>query len=176
VNIWFNTIHRPVEWAIWSLPASELEIVYTTLSSSLHQYPESAVGLEKYNLNIFRNLVEVQIKNWWKESEQREETTQISLSQADNSSAQSLVIKNLTAFIYLHFNESDDQKKLRVSQLSDKLKQVSALLEQRNGEMQFYLLIMDTPPDVLYTRLETAEVKRLVEDFETHVLQRNALN
>src|SRR5690606_3963140 len=20
VNIWFNTIHRPIEWAIWSLP------------------------------------------------------------------------------------------------------------------------------------------------------------
>jgi len=176
VNIWFNTIHRPVEWAIWSLPSSELEIVYTTLSSSLHQYPESAVGLEKYNLNIFRNLVEVQIKNWWKESEQREETTQVSLSQADNSSAQSLVIKNLTSFVYLHFNESEDQKKQRISELISKLDSVNNLLQQRNGDVQFFLLIMDTPSDVLYTRLETAEVKRLVEDFETHVLQRNALN
>jgi hypothetical protein len=150
--------------------------VYTTLSSSLHQYPESAVGLEKYNLNIFRNLVEVQIKNWWKESEQREETTQISLSQADNSSAQSLVIKNLTSFVYLHFNESEDQKKQRINELISKLDSVNNLLQQRNGDVQFFLLIMDTPSDVLYTRLEAAEVKRLVEDFETHVLQRNALN
>jgi hypothetical protein len=150
--------------------------VYTTLSSSLHQYPESAVGLEKYNQNIFRNLVEVQIKNWWIESEQREETTQISLSQADNSSAQSLVIKNLTSFVYLHFNESEDQKKQRINELISKLDSVNNLLQQRNGDVQFFLLIMDTPSDVLYTRLEAAEVKRLVEDFETHVLQRNALN
>ncbi len=176
VNIWFNTIHRPVEWAIWSLPSEELANIYQTLSSSIKTNSGEARGLEMYNWNIYKNLVEVQIKNWWQESNQREQTTQVSLTEANNTGARVLVEKNLTDFIYLHFNEGEEQKKQRVYQLIDKLSQVSTLLEQRNGEVQFYLLVMETPPDVLYTRLESTDVKRLAEDFETHMLQRNNLN
>src|SRR5690606_2392207 len=32
VNVWFNTIHRPVEWSIWALPSTELERIYKQLS------------------------------------------------------------------------------------------------------------------------------------------------
>jgi hypothetical protein len=165
-----------VEWAIWSLPSEELANIYQTLSSSIKTNSGEARGLEMYNWNIYKNLVEVQIKNWWQESNQREQTTQVSLTEANNTGARVLVEKNLTDFIYLHFNEGEEQKKQRVYQLIDKLSQVSTLLEQRNGEVQFYLLVMETPPDVLYTRLESTDVKRLAEDFETHMLQRNNLN
>jgi molybdenum cofactor biosynthesis enzyme MoaA len=72
INIWFNTIHRPEEWSIWALPSETLEKIHTELSQVLFTKEERTGSLSAYNTGIYNNLVNVQIKNWWKEAGERE--------------------------------------------------------------------------------------------------------
>jgi len=170
INIWFNTIHRPVEWAIWSLPADELKHIYHTLASVSFEKPQT--GIAAYNLGIYKNLVEVQIKNWWREAQEREAVKQLQASKLTAGEAEAVVKKKLTDFIYTHINEGEEQKKYRLDKLHSKLDQINQRVHERNGDIDFYNLIIESPPDVLYTQLESRSVNMLVEEFENFFLQK----
>lgn len=170
-NIWFNTIHRPKEWSIWALPQNELENVYQTLRSVKFTKEETSNSLSAYNLGIYNNLVNVQIKNWVREANERESQQEVKTELLDEQTAKEILEKNLTEFIYAGFNEGEEQKKHRLQLIFKKLEQINSQLKERNGEVNFYKSIFQTPADVLYTTLDNKSVNTLVEDFELHLLQ-----
>ncbi len=173
VNIWFNTIHRPADWAIWSLPHSELKNVYNVLHETRFSKVETANSLAAYNQGIYNNLVNVQIKNWLREAEERERQQIPETETIDEDEAKKIMEKNMTDFIYAGFNEGEEQKKHRIEQLFKKLEQIHQLLKERNGEINFYRSVFQTPADILYTTLDSKSVNALVENFEIHMLQQS---
>ncbi len=174
VNLWFNTIHRPKEWAIWPLPSAQLREIYATLSAVEFGEPAGNTSIAAYNIGVYRNLADVQIRNWMREAEEREQTEQTEVTALTPDEAASALKKRLTAFIYDHFNEGEDQKRNRVKQLTEKLYAIDAKLRERNGDSDFFTNALEAPSDVIYTSLESRSVNSLVEDFENWMLQKEA--
>ncbi|MEX0812902.1 MAG: radical SAM protein [Chitinophagales bacterium] len=174
LNLWFNTIHRPADWSIWALPANELKEVYETLSKVEFESEYNYSSITTYNIGLYDNLVNVQIKNWWKEAEEREKIEKIKESNPAPVDAKSAVMKKLNNFIYTHFNEGEEQKKQKLTLIDEKLNHINEVLKDRNGEVDFYTLILESPTGDLYTKLESKSVNSLVEDFENWFLQKNA--
>src|SRR5690606_26797774 len=113
-------IHRPVEWSIWALPSTELERIYKQLSEVTFNKEERNKSLAVYNIGIYKNLVQVQIKNWWREAVERENIGEVELEKLSEEQAEQVLLKKLGDYIYLHFNEGEDQKKKRLQQVSGK--------------------------------------------------------
>ena len=166
VNIWFNTIHRPAEWAIWSLPYAELENVYKTLRASEFSEEERKNSLSAYNIGIYNNLVNVQIKNWVRESVERESRAIPVVEELTEKAAKELFEKKISDFIYSKFNEGEEQKKYRLQNLFKKTNHIVALLKEKNPSVEFYKTVAGVPPDVFYHQLETRSITSSVEDFE----------
>ncbi len=59
INLWFNTILYPEQYAIWNLPSTELKEIYNTMKDQLDELDE-----ELRNYHIFKHLVENQVKTW----------------------------------------------------------------------------------------------------------------
>lgn len=73
VHLWFNSIIRPEDQAIWNLSASELQNIYTTLhKAEILPNINTSKNIYDYNVKTYRNLVEQQIKTWWEEAISRE--------------------------------------------------------------------------------------------------------
>lgn len=171
INIWFNTIHRPTEWAIWSLPHAELKKVYETLHSTEFLKEERTNSLSAYNLGIFNNLVNVQIKNWVSEAIERESQPNMIPGEITEMDAKGLFEKKISDFIYSNLNEGEEQKKYRLHNLFEKLDRLATTLKDRNPEIDFYKSIVGVPVDVFYKELENRSVNSLVEDFENRFMQ-----
>lgn len=63
VNLWYNTILYPKQYALHNLPSEELKNIYDTLTKKLENYKHNASG-RKYNIHVGEHLVHNQIKNW----------------------------------------------------------------------------------------------------------------
>jgi molybdenum cofactor biosynthesis enzyme MoaA len=172
INIWFNTIHRPEEWSIWALPHQTLTQVYTSLSAAEFSKEDRTGSLSAYNISIYRNLVEVQIKNWVNEAKELESIQLHQETPISNAEAKAILIDNLTAFMMNITAENDSVKQEQLSVLLAKLERVQSELSSRNGDTDFYGAIFQTPSDVLYTTLESKSVNALVSEFEEHVLRK----
>jgi hypothetical protein len=167
VNIWFNTIHRPVEWAIWSLPHNELEKVFTTLRSVVFSEEEKKNSLAKYNIGIFNNLVNVQIKNWVDEALNRKKMNQAVLTELSESEARELFQKKITDFIYTKFNEGEEQKRNRLQALFRKTEQILTGIKEKKPDVEFYKIVAQVPADVFYNHMENHSVDSAIEAFES---------
>jgi molybdenum cofactor biosynthesis enzyme MoaA len=166
INIWFNTIHRPVEWAIWPLPSAELSNIYKTLSEIVFTKQDRPSPLSAYNISIYKNLVDVQFKNWLKEAQEREAGGEAAPDMLSEVEAEKVLLKKLSDYIYLHFNEGEEQKKYHVQQINEKLKLIEKGLLEKNINLRFYTSILSSPPDVLYNRLNSRSAQQLQKEFE----------
>lgn len=174
INIWFNTIQRPEELSIWALPYDDLRRVYDTLSSVVYTPEERSSPISGYNISIYNNLVKVQIKNWLEEAEGR--TAPVTgdsegTSLPDNENAKAIIEKNLSDYALGQFKDSIEQRSRRLTLLIQKIEKIQSELNERNGEVDFYAAIYQTPADVLYSRLEGRSVQDLVAEFESHFLR-----
>ena len=171
INIWFNTIHRPVEWSVWALPHAELEKIHAQLSSIEFTKEEKSGPLSAYSIAIYKNLVNVQIKNWVTEAKAREEraiTTGPVISEAD---AKTLFEQKITDYIYSKFNEGEEQKKYRLQQLFAKVEQMSKVLHERHGDNEFFKTLSEAPSDIIFQQFENHSINSLVESFENRLQQ-----
>jgi molybdenum cofactor biosynthesis enzyme MoaA len=171
INIWFNTIHRPVEWSIWALPHSELVKIYEQLNENEFSKADKSGPLSTYNIAIYNNLVGVQIKNWVSEAKEREERAETPANILTESEAKELFEKKIADYLYAKFNEGEEQKKYRLQLLLEKVKQTDKLLQERNGTVDFFKTLSEAPSDIVYQQFETRTVNSLVEDFENRHLQ-----
>lgn len=171
INIWFNTIHRPIDWSIWALPFSELKKIYHQLDKEEFLADDRKGSMSAYNIAIYNNLVQVQIKNWMRESEVRLEIPQEKSNPLTEEDAKDVFEKKILDFVYQNFNESEEQKKHRSQQVILKAKKISSLLIERNGETSFYSQLQEAPTDIVYKQMESRTVNSLVEDFENRFIQ-----
>lgn len=173
VNIWFNTIHRPLEWSIWALPENELKQIYDTLSSATFSKEDRAAPLAAYNISIYKNLVQVQIKNWVQDAREREMRNEKPEGAAlSNEDAKALLEKKIADYVYAKFNEGEEQKKYRLKLLMEKISAANTLLEERNGKIGFYLSLYQAPAELVYREFESRSINSLVEDYENRALQK----
>ena len=166
INIWFNTIHRPVEWSIWALPVPDLKRIHETLTDAIFEKNDRQGSLSSYNISIYDNLVNIQIRNWLREAidrEERESKKSIVELEAD---AQTFFEKSLIDFIYTNFNEGEEQKKYRAEKVIDKTNAIVYRIKERNNQIEFYKIVRDVPADVFYKQIETRSINDLVDEFE----------
>ncbi|MCF8257353.1 MAG: radical SAM protein [Flavobacteriales bacterium] len=173
VNLWFNTIHRPKEWAIWSLPTDQLRDVHATLNA-VDFGTEARTSIGSFNIGVYRNLADVQLRNWLREAEEREHTAEIATPALTPAEASTALMEKLTVFIDNNFDEGVEQKQNRVKQLAEKLKSIDAKLRERNDDEDFFVNALEVPSDVLYTGLESRSVNSLVEEFENWMVRKAA--
>ena len=64
VNLWYNTILYPKEWAIWNLPTETLKEIHDGLSKRLEDYKKNPYSGRKSNIHVADHLVNNQIRNW----------------------------------------------------------------------------------------------------------------
>lgn len=176
LNLWFNTIHRPVEWAIWSLTSDELEKIHKALRDTKFTESYHQTDKAKYNIGLFENLVNTQFKNWWQEAKEREQVEQIKQSEDSSEDAKEILESKLKNFVYTQVNEGEEQKKHRLELLYSKISEIGEKLKERNGNIDFYPMLIESPTEQLYTKLETKSTNSLVEDFENWFLHKNAQN
>jgi molybdenum cofactor biosynthesis enzyme MoaA len=168
VNIWFNTIHRPIEWSIWALPSSELERIYIFLSKFHFRKEELNAKLASYNLGVYKNLVEVQFKNWWKEAQEREKSDEIQSLVITEQIAQRILREKITTFIYLNTNEGEEQKKYRLQHIFEKFDRVKIAVQNKYSNEDFYIRIHQSPADLLIKEFESKTELILAEEYRKH--------
>ena len=166
INIWFNTIHRPIEWSIWALPSAELAKVHGQLGGVTFAKEDRTGSLSAYNIGIYNNLVNVQIKNWLKEAQEREERESQKTAIELEGDAQKFFEAALHDFIYANFNEGEEQKKYRLQNAVDKTKLIVERIKERNPEIEFYKIVKDVPADVYYKQIESRSLNDLIAEFE----------
>ncbi|HLP50940.1 MAG TPA: radical SAM protein [Chitinophagales bacterium] len=170
INIWFNTIHRPVDWAIWPLPHNELANIYEKLTTAEFTGEHRSAPLASYNIGIYKNLVNVQIKNWVAEAQERE-SSEIPVNEAlTEEMATALFTKKMTDFVYSTFNEGEEQKKYRLKTVFEKTTYLSEAITNRNPSVEFYKAVADVPASVFYQQISERSTNSLVEDFENRVM------
>jgi MoaA/NifB/PqqE/SkfB family radical SAM enzyme len=72
VPIEFNTIRRPENVSLWALSAGELTNIYDSLSKTVFSETPEMTQHQRYNISRYNHLVHVQIKNWVKDAQDRE--------------------------------------------------------------------------------------------------------
>lgn len=175
INIWFNTIHRPEEWSIWALPHATLQNVYDTLRATIFTSEEKKNSLSTYNLGIYNNLVNVQIKNWVSEAAERATRAVVRVDELTEATAKELLEKKLTDFVYSKFNEGEEQKKYRLQILFEKLNSLVKILQDKDAGLEFFKTVGDVPADIFYKQLEERSVASLADDFEKRFLQETSI-
>ncbi len=168
VNIWFNTIHRPLEWSIWALPSNELENIYHTLSNVSFSKDERNAPLAAYNIGIYKNLIEVQFKNWLNEAIDRERAEETERKNINENTARQLLKDRITHYIYLNTNEGEEQKKYKVEIIFNKLDTTKQALQTRYGISNFYINFYKAPVDILSKEVESKSVPELIAGYEKH--------
>lgn len=166
INIWFNTIHRPEEWSIWALPSSVLTEVYQQLSTANFAKEDRTGSLSAYNISIYNNLVNVQIKNWLKEAVEREEREAIKTPIELEEDAQVYFENALRDYIYANFNEGEEQKIYRYKTAIEKTDAIVERIKASNASIEFYKIVKDVPADVYYKQMESRSVNDLLAEFQ----------
>ena len=166
INIWFNTVHRPEEWSIWALPSSVLTEVYQQLSTATFAREDRTGSLSAYNISIYNNLVNVQIKNWLKEAVEREEREAIKTPIELEEDAQVYFENALRDYIYANFNEGEEQKIYRYKTAIEKTNAIVDRIKASDAGIEFYKIVKDVPADVYYKQMETRSVNDLLVEFQ----------
>jgi uncharacterized protein YicC (UPF0701 family) len=110
--------------------------------------------------------VNVQIKNWLKEAQEREERESQKNTIELEGDAQQFFEAALHDFIYANFNEGEEQKKYRLQNAIEKTKLIVERIKERNPEIEFYKIVKDVPADVFYKQIESRSLNDLIAEFE----------
>ncbi len=156
VTIWFNTITKPAEQALWSLPAQKLKVIYETLTAAqLDSFTGGDEGIYQYNIRTYNNLVQQQIKTWWLQAQEREASND-SFVIEENEPVKTKARKKIYA--YLIHREED-----RIL-VAEKIA-ATELLIPATLEDAFYQNILDTNPETLVTFCRQYSAQELEQFF-----------
>ena len=80
IHLWFNSIIKPSDQALWSLPSAELGNIIDQLSTAEVPLPKTGNrAIHRYNIQTFNNLVNQQIKTWHLEALEREKRDELAM-------------------------------------------------------------------------------------------------
>lgn len=171
INIWFNTIHRPEEWSIWALPSKTLSEVYETLTNTAFGKEDRAGSLSSYNISIYNNLVNVQIKNWLKEAMEREAREKDKTIVELEEDAERAFKQTLKDYVYSAFNDGEEQNNYRYQNIIEKTDFIVTSVREANPSLEFYKLVREVPADVYYHQLASKSVNELLDEFKDRYQQ-----
>jgi radical SAM protein with 4Fe4S-binding SPASM domain len=159
VNIWYNTITRPVDQAIWNLPYTKLKEIYETLSSAkLIPNKSTDRNIYQYNVSTYKNLVEQQIKTWMIEAGEREKSFSNNIKPAANIKAEFE-----TAWLsFLNDKYPDENQRISISK---KLTDLKNELADETPEETFYKIVSSSTLEILVSNLESYDLGKLKERF-----------
>jgi sulfatase maturation enzyme AslB (radical SAM superfamily) len=156
VSIWFNTITKPAEQALWSLPAIKLKEIYETLSeATLEPFLDGDEGVYNYNINTYRNLVYTQIKTWWHQAEQHEVKLHGFVIDEDEP-VKDKAMKKIQA--YLLHREQD----FKIAE--KRIMETEQLVAPEHREV-FFVSLLDSNPETIVTNCKEKTAKELNEIF-----------
>jgi sulfatase maturation enzyme AslB (radical SAM superfamily) len=158
VAIWFNTITKPAEQALWSLPAPNLERIYKTLSdAALDPFKGGSEGLYNFNLRVYNNLVHQQIKTWWIQALEHEKSNN-SFSIDDDEPIKAKAEKKIYAYL-IH----RDEDRIMVA---EKIAATAAIIDFELADA-FYQNVLATNPETLVTFCKQYSANELKDFFLT---------
>ena len=159
VNIWYNTITRPVDQAIWNLPYSQLKDIYDKLSTTiLKPNIKTDRGVYQYNVSTYKNLVEQQIKTWMLEARENEYNH-------SNGADEPLNMKVNFEIKWNTFIREKGVDEARASILKDKLSTLELQLSNETDETTFYKILASSSMEVLVSNLENYNLEKLKDRF-----------
>lgn len=162
IHLWFNSIIKPADQALWSLPSSELGNILKKLSSAKLEMPNTGDrAIHKYNIDTYNNLVNQQIKTWYLEAVEREETSN-NLSEKPEVNAKQQAQKKITTYFGAE-HKSDCQF------LLDKLSVLESTIETEQLINRLYALVLNSDPAVLLEMAKDLSAEELKQKFESEV-------
>jgi sulfatase maturation enzyme AslB (radical SAM superfamily) len=164
VDIWFNTITKPAEQALWSLPAHKLKEIYDSLSSfSPQPAPDTQPGTFDYNTRTYRNLVEQQIKTWWLQAQQAQNENEL-LVIGEDEPVKAVALKKVFAYL---INREEDR-----SLVANKIAELDSMVDSALKDL-FYKSILDSNPETIVTLCKQQTIPELFELFKARLKESN---
>jgi radical SAM protein with 4Fe4S-binding SPASM domain len=168
VHVWFNTIVRPYEQAIWTLPASTLQHIYNTLSSiplnPCHQTPR---GLYAYNTGIFTNFVHKQIKTWMEEAQAREQIQHVN---TPGRSELELFEDSIKKLIQLQF-KLESEAAAATGILNEKIHFINAYLQGKIPQELYYRKLNSVNLSAVFIFLLESSPEKITEALNHFIAQ-----
>ena len=162
IHLWFNTIMKPADQALWSLPANELKEVHDKLKAAKPRTRGIIpTEIEKYNLQTYRNLVDKQIATWYQEALQRQ-GQEDPLELKDDANAEVKVSVKVRSY----FGAS---RTSQAAELLEKLKQVSLLIADEQDREAFYRMVLGSNPETLLELAQKESATQLLQRFENEL-------
>lgn len=171
--IWFNTIHRPADCAIWTLSSNELENIFETLSQ--FDFEVNPLKPQTYhNRKVYKNLVFGQIKTWMEEAAVREKETadgqeDVSFSGNKQTAFEEMDTDDPKAYFYENLKRSvlssdmdDDKKNIKTEELIRKFDRLAEVVKEEFNEEDFFRKLVHIPVEKIISDLEQKEHDELI--------------
>lgn len=163
VNLWFNTIERPLDQALWNLPSAELEKIYHTLSEAkLNPYISHSRGVYDYNIRTYKNLVHTQIFNWLQDARLREMEVEKSGDSEDK------LIIDTTHLKLMQYMKGEGYSEQEINNLIDKLDLLLKSFEEPGQRRTVLHFLAAMSEDVIVMNLKGApfeELKQRIKEY-----------
>ena len=157
VHLWFNTIVRPEEQAIWNLPVEQLRDIYQTLSrATIHPNTNTSRKVYNYNLSTYHNLVQHQIKDWLADAERN---SAIQIDDKTSTPAQRFWLKMEKYVKSKHSSDLDTKLKL----LKEKIQAIKDEMPDDWDDDRAYRSMLMADISIVYSKLMEEEKGKLAE-------------
>lgn len=161
VHLWFNTIIRPYDQAIWNLPSAELDNIHKTLSTFIpKERRNTPSGLYKYNTRIFSSLVNNQINIWHKEAIEREN---VEISEKVETKkmvpARQSFLLYMETFLATQFKENISEADAARITVVKKIELIDSYLRDKFPSEEFYESLAKKPASAYLFILENSPEK-----------------
>lgn len=159
VHIWYNFIERPLNQALWSLPANKLQEIYDSLSN--YKWAENSTCnkyIYKYNVSTFENLVHKQIAKWLADARKREADNNINNNEDTH-------ISNVVEYMN---NNPEQYTSTDKENVIAKLKLLEQSFDMETKRSDFRQLITNSPPAAIAESMKSypfEEAKKLLSQF-----------
>jgi MoaA/NifB/PqqE/SkfB family radical SAM enzyme len=163
VHLWFNTIERPLDQALWNLPVAELEKIYHTLSEvKLNPYISHNRGVYDYNIRTYKNLVHTQILNWLQDARLRKMEVEKSGDSEDK------LIIDTTHLKLMQYMKGEGYSEQEINNLIDKLDLLLKSFEEPGQRRTVLHFLAAMSEDVIVMNLKGApfeELKQRIKEY-----------
>lgn len=156
--IWFNTIHRPYEYALWTLSSNELTEIFDKLT--VETFSTNPLNPQTFhNKKVYNNLVNSQIKTWINEALEREKNH---VDIIDEVKPEEIIVDDPEAYFYKSFNVFLLEKKT-TNNIQSKFKIIVDDVSKELPRKDFFNKIIQIPIEKVVMDLETETIETLCE-------------
>lgn len=174
VHVWFNTIVRPYDQALWNLSSAELNDIHKKLSAFIPQKRSAVkVGLYKYNTGIFHNFVQRQVKVWYEEALVRENQNAVIEVPENTVSPREHFMGQLNVFLSSQFNQHPEEAMTASKSLQEKILAMEKYVEGKVSLDTFYTFMNSNNIATVVLFLLENPQEKIEENINRYVFQQS---